>query len=265
LERPLAIGVIGGGPLPVQWSKPFEKLHLTTRYGDPSAFIAKTTLDSGSCVYSLLRHGEKHSAGSEINNLANVESMHVLGCDVVVSLNLIGSLTGRHRLGETVIYDDIIDFRKVSTSFYTKSEGVHVAMAPLVSPALATQLTTIAHHLEVSFGGNMMVPEGPRYPTVAESNMFVTLGAQLICQTVAPEAFLIRERGMEWFGCGLITDFHVHDPTQPLTTRLIYENMKPFEAAYARTVLQILERLRPFERSPVMGEAAVPTDLITNF
>lgn len=265
MANPLVIGVIGGGPLPVQWGKPYEKINITTPHGSPATFIAKTILESGNTVYSLLRHGDKHSLGSDIDYLTNVEAMHLLGCDLVVSLSLIGSLTGGYRLGETVIYDDIIDFRRSSVSFYSRKDAVHVAMAPLVAPALAEQVSRIARELGLPFGGNMVVPEGPRYPTAAESSMFAALGGRLICQTVTPEAFLVRERGMEWFGCGMITDYHVQDPSQLVSTRLIYQNMKPFEAEYAHKILQILERLCHFETRQSAADAVVPSELISTF
>jgi 5'-methylthioadenosine phosphorylase len=260
----LTIGVIGGGPLPVQWNKPYERLDVPTPHGTPSDQVARTRLDAGHVVYSLLRHGRQHGAGSAVNNLANVEALRSLGCDLVVSLSLAGSLSPRFDVGATVLYDDVIDFRKTAASFFSPTEGKHVAMAPLVEPALAEQLRAAAREVGVPYGGNMVVIEGPRYSTVAESQMFARLGGELICQTIAPECFLVREAGMAWFGCCLVTDLDVRDPNELVSTKRIFDNMRRFESSFAGHVLAVLERLRPFAR-PESDSGEVPRGQLTTF
>jgi 5'-methylthioadenosine phosphorylase len=260
----LKVGIIGGGALPVQWGLPYDRLEVDTPHGRPSHWVARVELGETE-VFTLLRHGERHAKGSAINHHANVAAMQQLGCDVVVSLSLAGALSDRFEVGDTVVYDDVIDFRRSAASFYPPGSGRHVAMAPMIEPALAEQLRSITSDRAIPWGGAMVVIEGPRYSTFAESRMFAMLGGHLICQTIAPECFFVREAGMAWVGCCLVTDHDVHVASSLVSTRLIFENMKRFEPSYAANVLALVSRLRPFARAAGCDDAAVPTARLTGF
>jgi 5'-methylthioadenosine phosphorylase len=256
-EQPLTVGVIGGGLLPEQWGFPYDRIELETPYGPPSAAVAATAVDDGTTVYSILRHGERHAVGSAVNYRANVAALHELGCDVVLSLSLAGTLTERFHVGDVVVYDDVLDFRRSSQSFFGV-EGVHCSMAPLVSPPLKEQLHALSRELDLPFGATMVVIEGPRYSTRAESRMFVQLGGELICQTAAPECFLAREKQMDWCGICLVTDRDTFDEDTPVTTELIFRNMERHKARYAATVLRVIQGLDPYERAEDVERATVP-------
>jgi 5'-methylthioadenosine phosphorylase len=256
--RTMSVGAIGGGLLPEQWGLPYETIEVETPFGPPSAPVARTQLADGKTVHSILRHGKGHAAGSAVNYRANVAALHQLGCDVVVSLCLAGTLVDRFDVGDIVLYDDVLDFRKSSCSFYDQAEAVHCAMAPLVSPALMGQLGGISAAAGCAFGATIVVIEGPRYSTRAESRMFANLGGDLVCQTIAPECFLVREKEMDWFGVCLVTDRDTRDPGALVNTGLIYENMNHHKDRYAATLLRIFERLKPSDRLETTVQHAVP-------
>ena len=259
----LRIGIIGGGPLPKQWGLDYRPLSLQTPFGEPSAPVLETRIGPDTLVCSLLRHGEGHAKGYAVNYRANVAALHALGCDAVISLSLAGTLCDRFDVGDIVIYDDVIDFRKSAVSFFLDEAGMHCAMAPLVSDPLRAQLHDLSHELTVPFGATMVVIEGPRYSTRAESRMYARLGADLICQTVAPECFLVREKGMDWFGVCLVTDRDTSDPSALVSTELIYRTMKQHEAVFAETILRLVRGLRPFAQTADAERGRVPRDLLT--
>jgi 5'-methylthioadenosine phosphorylase len=263
--RGMSVGAIGGGLLPEQWGLPYEKIEMETPFGRPSAPVARTQLAGGTTVFSILRHGEKHAAGSAINYRANVAALHQLGCEVVVSLSLAGTLVERFDVGDVVVYDDVLDFRKSSSSFYSQTEAVHCAMAPLVSPQLLDQLAGVSTAAGCAFRATMVVIEGPRYSTHAESRMYAKLGGELICQTVAPECFLVREKQMDWFGACLVTDRDTQDPGALVNTGLIYENMNRHKDRYASTLLRIFEGLKPFDRLGTTVQDAVPRSELAEY
>ena len=171
----MSVGAIGGGVLPEQWGLPYEKIEMETPFGRPSAPVGRTHLADGKTVYSILRHGERHAVGSAVNYLANVAALHQLGCEVVVSLSLAGTLVDRFDVGDVVVYDDVLDFRKSSCSFYDPAEAVHCAMAPLVSPPLLDQLGGVSSAAGCAFRATMVVIEGPRFSTRAESRWFASV------------------------------------------------------------------------------------------
>jgi 5'-methylthioadenosine phosphorylase len=261
----MAVGTIGGGVLPEQWGLPYEKIEVETPFGRLSSPVAQTQLAGGKTVFSILRHGEGHAAGRAVNYLANVAALHQLGCQAVVSLSLAGALTDRFDVGDVVVYDDVLDFRKSSCSFYSQSEAIHCAMAPLVSPPLFQQLGGIASEVGCPFRATMVVIEGPRYSTRAESRMYASLGGDLICQTIAPECFLAREKQMDWFGVCLVTDRDTQDPGALVNTGLIFENMSRYKDRYAATLLRIFERLQPWERADQVSRHAVPRSALARY
>jgi 5'-methylthioadenosine phosphorylase len=261
----LSIGIIGGGVLPIQWGLPFEEVPVETAHGKPSSTIVRTHLHEQTSVYSILRHGAKHAHGRAVNYLANVEALAQLGCNVVISVSLAGSLVDRFDVGQTVLYDDVIDFRRLTASFFQDGEAKHASVAPLVCRPLESQLQRVAAELSLPYGGTMVVIEGPRYSTRAESRMFAALGGDLICQTVTPECFLAREKKMCWCGVCLVTDRDTRDPAQLVSTQLIFSNMRRFEETFAANLLRIVERLQPYVCSCSGGHDAVPRETLASF
>jgi len=260
--RTMSVGAIGGGLLPEQWGLPYETIEMETPFGRPSAPVARTQLADGKMLHSILRHGKGHDVGSAINYRANVAALHQLGCDLVVSLCLAGTLVDRFDVGDVVVFDDVLDFRKSSCSFYAPTEAVHCAMAPLVSSALLDQLAGISATVGCAFRATMVVIEGPRYSTHAETRMYANLGGDLVCQTIAPECFLVREKQMDWFGVCLVTDRDTRDPGALVNTGVIYENMNRHKDRYVATLLRIFEGLNPFDRLEAMVHA-VPRSRLT--
>jgi 5'-methylthioadenosine phosphorylase len=56
-------------------------------------------------------------------------------------------------------------------------------------------------------GGTVVVINGPRFATRAESRWYRSMGADLINMTQYPEAVLARELGLGYAAVGLVTDF----------------------------------------------------------
>jgi 5'-methylthioadenosine phosphorylase len=254
----LSVGVIGGGVLPEQWEMPYRNFELQTEYGPPSSDVFETTISDRTTVFSILRHGAKHAKGYDVNYLANVAALDELGCDLVISLSLAGALVDRFRVGDAVVYDDVLDFRRSTVSFHLDGSAVHCAMAPLVAAPLRTQLEELTHTLRLPFAATMVVIEGPRYSTRAESRMFAMLGGELICQTIAPECFLAREKNLDWCGMCLVTDSDTRDAAAPVCTDLIYRNMRRYERRFANAVLEIIRGLRPYARESHSDRGRVP-------
>jgi 5'-methylthioadenosine phosphorylase len=61
--------------------------------------------------------------------------------------------------------------------------------------------------IEVHDGGTVVVIEGPRFSTVAESRWYASAGFQVINMTQYPEAALAREAQLCFLGIALITDY----------------------------------------------------------
>ena len=86
-----------------------------------------------------------------------------------------------------------------------------------------------------------------------------------ICQTIAPECFLVREKQMDWFGVCLVTDRDTRDPGALVNTGLIYENMNRHKDRYAATLLRIFEGLKPSDRLGRTVQHAVPRSELAEY
>jgi 5'-methylthioadenosine phosphorylase len=160
----------------------------------------------------------------------------------------------------TVVYDDVLDFRKTSQSFFGLADASHVSVAPLVCRPLREQLSRLARANDLSFGGSMAVIEGPRFATRAESKMYASCGGELICQTVAPECFLVREKKMCWAGICLVTDRDTRDLCEPVSIPLIFRNMERFRARHAANLYKMISGLEPFTCPCRLADLTVPRD-----
>ena len=61
--------------------------------------------------------------------------------------------------------------------------------------------------LKVHGKGCVVTIEGPRFSTVAESNMFRLWGADVINMSTAPEAMLANEAGIPYAAVAMATDY----------------------------------------------------------
>ncbi|MDT5089939.1 MAG: 5-methylthioadenosine phosphorylase, partial [Mycobacterium sp.] len=81
--------------------------------------------------------------------------------------------------------------------------AAHVAFADPYCPTLRSAVTGLP---EVVDGGTMVVIEGPRFSTRAESQWFAAAGFTLINMTGYPEAVLARELEICYAAIALVTD-----------------------------------------------------------
>ncbi len=95
--------------------------------------------------------------------------------------------------------------------------------------------------LPVVDGGTVVVVEGPRFSTRAESTWFAAAGWDVVNMTAYPEGWLARELGLCYANVSLVTDYDVGvagDPSVPAVTAA--EVMEVF----ARTNARLRELLR---------------------
>lgn len=202
-SEPLAdVGVIGGSGLYALFDDPAEH-PLTTPYGEPSAPLTVGEI-GGRRVAFLPRHGAGHRLPPhEINYRANLWALHEAGVRQVLAPCAVGGLRDTVAPGDLVAPDQLVDrtFRRVGS--YVDSGAVHLPFADPYCPRL---LDTIDGVDEVRTGGTMVVVEGPRFSTRAESRHHAAQGWDLVNMTGAPEAALARELRMCYAAIAVVTD-----------------------------------------------------------
>ena len=177
---------------------------VTTPYGDPSAPVAVGTV-AGRRVAFLPRHGRHHDfPPHRINYRANLWALRSLGVRQVLAPCAVGGLRDVVVPGDLVVPDQLVDRTSGRLSSYVEVGAVHLPFADPYCPWVSDALVAAAP--DVRRGGTMVVIDGPRFSTRAESQWYAAQGGTLINMTGAPEAALSRELRMCYAALALVTD-----------------------------------------------------------
>ena len=80
--------------------------------------------------------------------------------------------------------------------------------------------------ITVHDGGTVVVIQGPRFSTRAESRWFRQMGWHVVNMTNYPEAVLAREAGLRYGAVALITDYDAGvDGQEPVTMEAVFARM----------------------------------------
>ena len=82
--------------------------------------------------------------------------------------------------------------------------------------------TSVSHHKE----GTIVVIEGPRFSTLAESKMFQMLGGHTIGMTTCPEAHIAKEMGLHYAAIAMITDYDCWKENEEVNVENVMKQMK---------------------------------------
>lgn len=203
------IGIFGGSGF-YSLLENVREIKVDTPYGPPSDAIMLAEV-KGRKVAFLPRHGRNHTIPPhKINYRANVWAMKRIGVKAVISPCAAGSLQEHVPPGSFVVCDQFVDktWGRADT-FYDGPIVSHVSGADIYDPVLRKlAVETIREHgIQCFDGGTVVVIQGPRFTSKAESKALTDCGWEVINMTQYPEAFLCRELGMSVINISLITDY----------------------------------------------------------
>ena len=142
----------------------------------------------------------------EFKNIANIG---VFGVKRVISPCAAGSLQKDIKPGDFVICDQIVDWTDGRQSTFVEGPKViHVSTADPYCEEMRQLAIAAAKKLEIPVHetGTMVVINGPRFSSRAESKFFTNQGWHVINMTAFPEAYLVKEADMCPLNISLITD-----------------------------------------------------------
>lgn len=203
------IGVFGGSGF-YSFLDDITEVEVDTPYGRPSAPFHLGSIGDRRVAF-LARHGTNHQfPPHRINYRANLWAMRSLGVTRVLSPCASGSLQPHIHPGEFVVPDQFVDRTSGrKDTFFEGPTANHVSMADPYCP----ELSKVALHagrqqgITMHEGGTVVVIQGPRFSTKAESRWFRSAGWEVINMTQYPEAALARELGLCYASVALITDY----------------------------------------------------------
>jgi 5'-methylthioadenosine phosphorylase len=205
------IGVFGGSGF-YSFLEDVEQVEVETPYGKPSAPFTIGDIGGGSVAF-LPRHGLNHELPPHaIPFRANVWAMKELGVRRIIGPNASGALKAELELGEFVVCDQFVERTSGrGDTFYEGPETTHVSAADPFCPDLRTLLVETAGELGIRArdGGTVVVIQGPRFSTRAESKWFQEMGWDTINMTAYPEGYLARELELCYANISMVTDHDV--------------------------------------------------------
>jgi 5'-methylthioadenosine phosphorylase len=205
------VGVFGGSGF-YEFLDATETVDVDTPYGKPSAPPVIGDV-GGRRVAFIPRHGLKHEfPPHRVPYRANVWAMKELGVTRVLGPNACGSLQPTVKPGDFVICDQLVDRTSDRpNTFYDGPETTHISFADPYCPTMRDVAIERGRTLDIPLHdrGTVVVIEGPRFSSRAESAWFASAGWEVINMTQYPEAVLARELELCYANISLITDYDV--------------------------------------------------------
>ena len=203
-DRVPTIAVIGGSGFYEFLDDPVEVI-VETPYGDPVSAIAVGDV-GGKAVAFLPRHGKGHEfPPHRINYRANIWALKSLGVERILAPCAVGGLQPETQPSTLVVPDQLVDRTSGRVQTYIDRGAAHAPFADPYCPDLRAALVSAAGEGVID-GGAMVVIEGPRFSTRAESQSYARAGWTVVNMTGHPEAVLARELGVCYATIALVTD-----------------------------------------------------------
>ena len=242
------IGIIGGSGLDdPNLIEDFSEKEVSTPYGMPSSKLTCGKIN-GVEVVIIARHGKNHEIyPTAVNYRANIYALKEEGCSHIITTSAVGSLKEEIKPGHLVVPDQFIDqtkFRK-NTYFDKKGDVRHTAMAEPFDNKLRNliinecRLQDFEHHQKAT----IVVIEGPRFSTKAESHMFRQF-ADIIGMTTCPEAILANELEIPFATIAMSTDYDCwKEDEEPVTAEMVFATMAKNADKVKTILLNIIPKL----------------------
>jgi 5'-methylthioadenosine phosphorylase len=241
------VGVFGGSGFS-SFLDDVEHRSIDTPFGPPSAPVAIGRIGERTVAF-VPRHGVDHEfAPHLVPARANLWAMRSLGVRQVIGPCAAGSLRGAIAPGDFVVLDQLVDrtWGRPDT-YYDAGHAHHVSFADPYCPELGPLASAAARRLGITVHdrGTVVVVQGPRFSTRAESRWYRAEGWDVVNMTQYPEAYLARELGLCYLGIALITDYDTGVEDDPAVAPVTMEQVFSFFDDNLHRLRQLLIELVP--------------------
>lgn len=201
--------IIGGSGF-YQFLGQEKEVEVDTPFGKPSDKITVGDF-KGIKVVFLPRHGKNHQyIAHRIPYQANIYALKELGVKRIIAPCAAGSLQLYIKPGSFVICDEFVDrTHNRKDTYYDGPKAIHISSVQPYCSELRELAINQCQKLKIPFQekGTVVVIEGPRFSTGAESQWYSKQGWEVINMTQYPEVVLAKELEMCYLNISLITDY----------------------------------------------------------
>ena len=253
------VGVFGGSGF-YEFLDDVEEVHLESRYGPPSSPLLVGSVEDRRVAF-LPRHGTDHRhPPHRINFRANLDVMRQAGVGAIFGPCASGSLQREVAPGHFVVLDQFVDrtWGRPDTFWDEHRDPTlgpdHVPMAHPYDERLRRVAIDAcrAEGVTVHEAGTVVVIQGPRFSTRAESRWFARQDWEVVNMTQYPEVALANEARIPYASIALITDYDAGLEDDPDVAPVTQEEVFGFFRQNVETVRRVLFR----------AIAAVPDELL---
>jgi 5'-methylthioadenosine phosphorylase len=246
------VGVFGGSGFYAFLDEVVEH-DLSTPWGAPSAPVSIGSIGDRQVAF-LPRHGRRHEHPPHaVNYRANLWMMKELGVRAVVGPFACGSLQPHIHPGHIVVVDQLVDrtWGRADTYYDSFDDGPrHVSLADPYDERLRAVVVEAAARLGITAHerGTVVVIQGPRFSTRAESTWYRRAGFDVVGMTQYPEVALAAEAGLAYVGVALVTDYDTgldgEPGVEPVTQEQVFEVMEQNIGRLRTLLFDVVPRLR---------------------
>ncbi len=243
------IGIFGGSGF-YEFLDNIIEVEIDTPYGKPSDKISIGDY-KGKKIAFLPRHGREHSIPPhKIPYRANIYAMKKLKVKQIISPCSCGSLNPKFEPGDFVVSDQFIDRTKGREDTFFEGPTVeHVSSAEPYDEGLRKITIDTIKELDIKVHdkGTVVVINGPRFSTKAESKWFRNMGGDIINMTQYPECYLALELKIPFVNIALVTDYDSglegRDDIKPVTMEDVLEVFNKNVENVKKVIFKIIEKL----------------------
>jgi len=250
----VAIGVFGGSGF-YEFLDDATEIVVETPFGPTAAPVVVGSV-AGHQVAFMARHGHNHQyAAHRVPYRANLWAFHSLGVRSIIAPCSVGSLQPDIHPGQLVVIDQLVDRTWGRRDTFHDVGGPdpepgssgpvhHQSFAEPYDSGLREQLVAAGRRIGavVVDGGTMVVINGPRFSTRAESRWFRSMGWHVVNMTGYPEAVLAAELGIRYAAVALVTDYDAGvDGHQPVTMDAVFAMMRANVAMVRGLIVNAIE------------------------
>ncbi|MEM4691634.1 MAG: MTAP family purine nucleoside phosphorylase [Desulfurococcaceae archaeon] len=176
---------------------------LDTIYGKVEIVLTRTEYK----ILFIPRYGFKQNIPPhEVNYRAIISALKHYGVKHVLATTIATRLNPNMNIGDIVIPQDLIDFTTFRASLVSKP-GHSIDMGEIFSQELRELVLRIAREnglTNVREAGVAAVVDGVRFETRSEARFLRSIGCDIITTSIAPEAFLAKEAGLEYLPLAIV-------------------------------------------------------------
>ena len=183
---------------------------------------------------------------------ANLFAMKKLGVKKILAPTSSGSLQADIKPGDFVVCDQFVDRTSGrKDTFYDGPITRHISPAHPYCPSLRELIVKTGKSLGITVHdkGTVVVIQGPRFSTTAESKWFGKMGWEVINMTQYPEAYLARELGICYANISLITDYDAglegREDIPPVTEEAVLKMFNENNEKVKNMLFEVIKKIEP--------------------